>query len=85
MDVKKTRAFVDQVWDDTIIPTLQEYITIPNQSPVFDTEWEKNGLLDQAVDLAADWVRARAVDGLEMEIVRLPVPKSASTLRISSS
>ncbi len=71
MDVKKTQAFVDGVWDASILPALKEYITIPNQSPAFDEEWASNGLLDQAVELAAKWVKSRALPGLEMEIVRL--------------
>ncbi|MFQ5671000.1 MAG: M20 family metallopeptidase [Acidobacteriota bacterium] len=71
MDPKKTGAFVDGVWENSILPALQEYITIPNQSPAFDAEWSRNGYLDQAVDLAARWARSRAIPGLEMEILRL--------------
>ena len=71
MDPKKTFAYVDGVWEESILPALKDYITIPNQSPVFDKEWASNGLLDQAVQLAANWVKAREVPGLEMEIVRL--------------
>ena len=71
MDVKKTQAYVDATWDDSIIPTLKEYIEIPNQSPIFDANWDKNGLLDQAVDLAANWVRSRNIPTLEMEVIKL--------------
>jgi acetylornithine deacetylase/succinyl-diaminopimelate desuccinylase-like protein len=71
MDPKKTRAFVDQTWDESILPRLQDYITIPNQSPAFDAEWRTNGYLDQVVDLAAAWVRSRRIPGLEMEVLRL--------------
>ncbi|TDI42336.1 MAG: M20/M25/M40 family metallo-hydrolase, partial [Acidobacteria bacterium] len=71
MDAKKTQSFIDSVWDESILPTLHEYIKIPNVSPLFDKEWATNGFLDQAVKLAADWVRSRNIPGLEMEIVRL--------------
>ncbi len=71
MDAKKTQAFIDAAWDDSILPTLHDYITIPNVSPVFDKDWATNGLLDQAVELAAKWVKSRNVPGMEMEIVRL--------------
>lgn len=71
MDTKKTQAYIDAVWDESILPKLHEYITIPNVSPVFDEDWATNGLLDQAVDLAAEWVKSRNIPGLEMEIVRL--------------
>jgi len=71
MDTKKTQAYIDAVWDESILPSLHEYITIPNVSPAFDEDWATNGLLDKAVDLAADWVKSRNIPGLEMEIVRL--------------
>ena len=71
MDVNQTRAFVDATWDDSIVPTLETYISIANQSPLFDPDWDKNGLLDEAVNLAADWVRSRNIPGLEMEVIKL--------------
>lgn len=71
MNVNKTRQFVDQVWTDCVIPTLSEYITIPNQSPAYDVNWQQNGYMDQAVELMANWIRAQEVPGLELDVVRL--------------
>lgn len=70
MDVNKTRMFVDKVWDDSVVPTLQEYIKIPNVSPAFDADWQKNGHMDKAVDLISNWIKSRQVPGLKMEVVR---------------
>lgn len=61
-----------EFWQDAVLPTLCEYIRIPNQSPAFDPEWERNGLLQQAVDLVADWVRQRGLPGVNVEVLRLP-------------
>jgi len=33
LDVEKTKSFVGAAWDETIVPTLCEYIKIPNMSP----------------------------------------------------
>jgi acetylornithine deacetylase/succinyl-diaminopimelate desuccinylase-like protein len=63
--------FVNQQWDQEIIPQLIEYIKIPAKSPSFDTEWQKNGFIDQAVNQIATWCRAQPIAGLEVEIVRL--------------
>ena len=71
MDPKKVFTYVDSVWEESILPALKDYITIPNVSPIFDKEWASNGLLDRAVELAANWVKAREIPGMEMEIVRL--------------
>lgn len=33
MDKEKTKQFVNSTWDQSIVPALEEYIRIPNQSP----------------------------------------------------
>jgi acetylornithine deacetylase/succinyl-diaminopimelate desuccinylase-like protein len=64
------RKFVTQQWDESIVPALQDYIKIPNQSPLYDPTWATNGLIDQAVDLMVQWVRDRQVPGLILEVVK---------------
>ncbi len=72
MDAKKLQKFVNEVWDDEIVPQLCEYIKIPNKSPLFDPEWEKHGYMDDAVALAESWVRQQSIPGMEVEVLRLP-------------
>lgn len=67
-NMEEGRQFVSQRWDESIVPTLQEYIRIPNQSPLFDYQWATNGLIDQAVDLFVKWVRDQQVPGLILEV-----------------
>jgi len=71
MDTSAIHRFVDTTWTEKIIPALQEYLTIPNQSPAYDPNWNTNGYLDQATDLIANWIRAQNVPGLTLEVVRL--------------
>ena len=71
MDLHATKRFIETVWADSIVPTLQDYVKIPNQSPAFDPKWQESGYMDQAVALIADWVRAQRVPGLRLEVVRL--------------
>ena len=71
MDSKQARTLVERVWDDTIVPTLVEYIRIPNKSPHFDSAWAEHGYMDSAVDLIAGWCRGRPIEGLTVEVVRL--------------
>jgi acetylornithine deacetylase/succinyl-diaminopimelate desuccinylase-like protein len=65
-------AFVQDAWDSRIVPTLEEYVRIPAKSPGFDRDWQAHGHLDRAVELAARWARERPVEGLQVEVVRLP-------------
>jgi acetylornithine deacetylase/succinyl-diaminopimelate desuccinylase-like protein len=71
IDVNHTREFAQRVWADSIVPALQRYITIPNQSPAFDPQWQQNGHMERAVELITHWVRAQNVPGLQLDVVRL--------------
>jgi acetylornithine deacetylase/succinyl-diaminopimelate desuccinylase-like protein len=71
MDSKKTLDFVTHVWDETIVPTLVEYIKIPNKSPNFDPQWQEHGHMDRAVELISSWCKARKIEGMKLEVVRL--------------
>jgi acetylornithine deacetylase/succinyl-diaminopimelate desuccinylase-like protein len=71
MDLNTTRQFVETAWAEKIIPALQQYLTIPNQSPLYDSNWNTNGYMDQATDLIAHWIRAQNVPGLTLDVVRL--------------
>src|SRR5216683_261185 len=74
LDVRKLGNFVDQCWGDAIVPTLVEYIKIPNKSPAFDPDWAAHGHMDEAVRLFELWARERValLPGATLEIVRLP-------------
>lgn len=61
-----------QTWDSAILPTLTDYVRIPAKSPMYDPAWSAHGHIDRAVALIGDWCRARKVEGLTLEVVRLP-------------
>ncbi|WP_058535652.1 M20 family metallopeptidase [Legionella saoudiensis] len=63
--------FIRQQWQEEIIPSLCDYIKIPNKSPHFDAKWKEHGLMDQAVDHIADWCKAHAPQGMQLEVMRL--------------
>ena len=63
---------VTQAWDSTILPELKKYIEIPAKSPAFDADWAAHGHIETVLRHAADWVLAQKVEGLKLEIIRLP-------------
>jgi acetylornithine deacetylase/succinyl-diaminopimelate desuccinylase-like protein len=69
MNHQENKKFIDHIWDSSIIPTLQEYIRIPNKSPLFDANWKANGYMDKAVTLLADWCRDNAIPGMKLEVI----------------
>lgn len=68
---KQNFAYINKLWNDSIIPTLQKYITIPNKSPHFDPAWKKNGFMDQATELIANWCRTHALPDMKLEVIQL--------------
>ena len=71
MDAQRLNASIDSAWTGSVVPTLERYIRIPNQSPLFDPDWKKNGHMDQAVKLAREWVESQKIRGLRSEIVQI--------------
>ncbi|MDC0237901.1 M20/M25/M40 family metallo-hydrolase [Gammaproteobacteria bacterium] len=71
MNSDAIRQHVATMWDQSIIPTLHEYIRIPNKSPAFDRDWEKHGYMDDATNLLVKWVSQSGISGLVHRVVRL--------------
>ena len=71
LDRARIAGFVDDVWEREILPSLEAYIAIPAKSPAFDPDWRANGHIDAAVAHVEAWCRAREIDGLHVEVVRL--------------
>ena len=74
MDTNRLRQFIDTIWDDSIVPSITEYIRIPNKSPAFDPEWVEHGYMEDAVTLMTGWAKPQlaAFAGATLEVVRLP-------------
>jgi acetylornithine deacetylase/succinyl-diaminopimelate desuccinylase-like protein len=73
MDTQRLKTFIDGIWDDSVVPSITEYIKIPNKSPHFDAEWEKHGYMADAVKLMERWAREKleAFKGATLEVVQL--------------
>src|SRR5256885_3437946 len=73
VDDAKLKNFVNTLWDESVVPSLTDYIRIPNKSPAFDKDWATNGHMDAAVALMEAWARKKltAVPGAKLEVVRL--------------
>ena len=70
MNQEQIQQFVNRNWDESILPTIQEYIRIPNKSVAFDRDWQQHGYMERAVQLAVDWCRRHAVPGMQLEVLR---------------
>ncbi|MGQ0742476.1 MAG: M20 family metallopeptidase [Alphaproteobacteria bacterium] len=73
MDAGALTKFMNRIWDKEAVPTLTQYIRIPNKSPMFDPDWVKHGYMDKAVKLFEKWARAHLtkLKGAKVDVVRL--------------
>jgi len=70
----KLSAFVDRMWRDEVVPTLIDYIKIPNKSPAFEPNWEELGHMERAVELFVAWAGKHLpeLEGATLSVERLP-------------
>jgi acetylornithine deacetylase/succinyl-diaminopimelate desuccinylase-like protein len=61
-------AYVDDVWQQSILAELHDYIAIPNVSEAFDPDWATHGHMQRAVELIRSWSASRAIAGLRVDV-----------------
>jgi len=72
LDSTRVLSDVTQAWDSSILSELKKYIEIPAKSPMFDADWAAHGHIETVLRNAAQWVEAQKVEGLTLEVIRLP-------------
>src|SRR6185437_8135884 len=72
VDIKRLNSDVRQRWEKSIIERLEAFVRIPNRSPDFDRDWEAHGHMERALQLIADWCREQPIEGMQVEVYRLP-------------
>eukprot|EP01119_Soliformovum_irregulare_P009415 TRINITY_DN2270_c0_g1_i1.p1 TRINITY_DN2270_c0_g1~~TRINITY_DN2270_c0_g1_i1.p1 ORF type:complete len:479 (-),score=98.52 TRINITY_DN2270_c0_g1_i1:48-1484(-) len=59
---KEGQEYLNALWEDSIIPSVSEYIEIENQSPSFDANWRENGLLIKAAEHLMKWIKTTTTE-----------------------
>lgn len=67
-DWAAVRKLVNEDWDSTIVPSICEYVKVPNVSPNYDPEWKTNGLMMKALNIQIDWLKTQPVKGMKYEL-----------------
>ncbi|MBI4083848.1 MAG: M20/M25/M40 family metallo-hydrolase [Candidatus Lambdaproteobacteria bacterium] len=57
-------------WDQEVLPTLMDYMRIPNESPLFDRDWERHGHMARAVALVQGWLDRHRPPGARVDVVK---------------
>ena len=69
MDIEDIKKASDIVWEQSVLPPLKEYITIPAISPAYDKSWEQNGYLLKAAQLIETWCRQLGLNGCDIRLI----------------
>ena len=70
LDINKATEFVNSNFDSSVVPSLVEFIKIPNLSRAYDTEWNTNGHQERAAQHVKAWVESLHIRGLKSEIIK---------------
>ena len=61
----------DDIWENSIIPSLSEFISIKALSPLFEPDWRKLGELEATIDLFCKWVETQNLNGMAYSVHRI--------------
>jgi acetylornithine deacetylase/succinyl-diaminopimelate desuccinylase-like protein len=64
-------GFASDLFLQTGLPALEEYVSIECLSPDFDPDWKANGHIDRAAQFLASWCKDQHVPDASIEIVRV--------------
>lgn len=62
-------SWLDEQIDANLIPTIADFVRIPNQSRQYDQEWDTNGLQQKACNFCIDWANKLDIEGLTLELI----------------
>jgi hypothetical protein len=70
-DKDSINTYIEQQYRSSYIPSLQEFVTIPNTSRLYDSQWDTNGLLEKAGQHIQKWVEGLEIKGLKSDFMKL--------------
>ncbi|MBN2689264.1 MAG: M20/M25/M40 family metallo-hydrolase [Gammaproteobacteria bacterium] len=70
MNQERLHHFVTNIWQQSIIPELSEFIKIPCKSVDYDKNWEENGLLMKAAEHMMQWAKQHNIPGIEIDLLQ---------------
>ena len=56
-DSEKCKTYVNKVFEESVVPSLETYIGIQNLSRAYDKCWDTNGKLEEAAEHIQKWVK----------------------------
>ena len=61
----------DEIWEQSILPSLSDFIEIKALSPLFEPDWANLGELDATIELFCKWLDEQGISGMSYETHRI--------------
>ena len=68
VDLDRLMARADELWEESIIPSLSDFIEIEALSPSFEPNWKEKGELNATINLFTKWLVDQELEGMEYKI-----------------
>ncbi len=59
-----------EIWIKSPLPSMECFIKLPALAQDFDKNWEKNGILMEAIKQGDEWAKKQDIKGLQTEIIQ---------------
>lgn len=70
MDIKSFKKYVEKMFTYNTLPFLMNFIRIPNLSPQYDYNWNKNGLLQKAANLVLSFAKSLQLKNAKINLLQ---------------
>ena len=61
----------DELWEESILPSLKKFIEIEALSPAFEPNWADKGDLEATINLFCSWLDNQQLSGMSYEVHKI--------------
>ena len=71
----------DEIWEQSILPSLSDFIEIKALSPLFEPDWGSLGELDATIELFCKWLDEQGISGHKKSNMKHEIKNLTTRLR----
>ena len=70
INIAVLQSKIEKEVSEGVIPVLMDYIRVPSLSPMFDPNWESNGLMVQAQEIILSYVKSLGIKNFTHDVLK---------------
>ena len=70
MDKKSFQKYIEKIFTYNTLPSLMDFVRIPNLSPAYDYNWNSNGLLNKAANLIISFAKSLELKNAQVNLIQ---------------